>query len=72
MIERNRFFIIMHQWQWPQPVLLRTIEEGPLQVRVWNPKVSTMLRISPGNTHSTTPFVVFSYILQIGLIECLS
>jgi hypothetical protein len=26
---------------WPQPVLLRQIEEGPLQVRVWNPKVWT-------------------------------
>jgi len=30
----------MHQWQWPAPVLLKPIEEGPLQVRVWNPKVS--------------------------------
>lgn len=29
----------MHQWQWPAPVLLRPIEEGPLQVPVWNPKV---------------------------------
>lgn len=35
----RRFFIIMHQWQWPAPVLLKPIEEGPLQVRVWNPKV---------------------------------
>ncbi|POY71982.1 putative Polynucleotide adenylyltransferase [Rhodotorula taiwanensis] len=35
----SRFFIIMHQWQWPAPVLLRPIEEGPLQVPVWNPKV---------------------------------
>ena len=25
---------------WPQPVLLKQIEEGPLQVRVWNPRVS--------------------------------
>lgn len=24
---------------WPQPVLLKQIEEGPLPVRVWNPKV---------------------------------
>ncbi|KAG0327558.1 polynucleotide adenylyltransferase [Dissophora globulifera] len=24
---------------WPQPVLLKPIEEGPLQVRVWNPKL---------------------------------
>ncbi|KAK4057582.1 polynucleotide adenylyltransferase [Microbotryomycetes sp. JL221] len=35
----SRFFIIMGQWQWPQPVLLKPIEEGPLQVRVWNPKL---------------------------------
>lgn len=26
--------------QWPAPVILTKIEEGPLQVRVWNPKVS--------------------------------
>jgi poly(A) polymerase len=25
---------------WPQPVLLKQIEDGPLQVRVWNPKVN--------------------------------
>jgi len=24
---------------WPQPVLLKQIEDGPLQIRVWNPKV---------------------------------
>ena len=35
----SRFFIIMHQWRWPQPVLLTPILEGPLQVRVWNPKL---------------------------------
>ncbi|KAI5481492.1 poly(A) polymerase Pla1 [Pseudohyphozyma bogoriensis] len=35
----SRFFIIMHQWQWPSPLLLKSIEEGPLQVRVWNPKL---------------------------------
>ncbi|KAI0271965.1 poly-A polymerase [Russula aff. rugulosa BPL654] len=35
----SRFFIIMHQWAWPQPVLLKQIEDGPLQVRVWNPKL---------------------------------
>ncbi|KAJ7495537.1 Poly(A) polymerase central domain-containing protein [Mycena latifolia] len=34
-----RFFTIMSKWQWPQPVLLKHIEDGPLQVRVWNPKV---------------------------------
>ena len=50
----SRFFVIMYQWwaafhyhfylltpfrSWPQPVLLKQIEEGPLQVRVWNPKL---------------------------------
>ncbi|KAJ3740907.1 poly-A polymerase [Lentinula detonsa] len=35
----SRFFIIMYQWSWPQPVLLKQIEEGPLQVKVWNPKL---------------------------------
>lgn len=24
---------------WPQPVILKTIEEGPPTFRVWNPKV---------------------------------
>lgn len=49
------FFIIMHQWQWPAPVLLKPIEEGPLQVPVWNPKVR-LARVSPvlaGNPGST-------------------
>lgn len=35
----HRFFTIMSRWKWPQPVLLRPLEDGPLQVRVWNPKL---------------------------------
>ncbi|KAI9741766.1 MAG: hypothetical protein M1834_000152 [Cirrosporium novae-zelandiae] len=35
----GKFFRIMGKWQWPQPVLLKPIEDGPLQARVWNPKV---------------------------------
>ncbi|KAI0353127.1 polymerase [Trametes cingulata] len=35
----SRFFVIMEKWAWPQPVLLKPIEDGPLQVRVWNPKL---------------------------------
>ncbi|KAI8910236.1 Poly(A) polymerase central domain-containing protein [Gorgonomyces haynaldii] len=35
----SKFFRIMHQWEWPVPVLLKAIEEGPLSVRVWNPKI---------------------------------
>ena len=37
----NKFFRIIGQWSWPQPVLLKKIEDGPLQVRVWNPKART-------------------------------
>ncbi|KAJ1498838.1 polynucleotide adenylyltransferase [Coelomomyces lativittatus] len=34
-----KFFLIMHQWEWPQPILLKPMEEGPLNVRIWNPKL---------------------------------
>ncbi|GMM32924.1 polynucleotide adenylyltransferase [Saccharomycopsis crataegensis] len=34
-----KFFHILNQWSWPQPVLLKQIEDGPLQVRVWNPRL---------------------------------
>ena len=36
----GKFFRIISRWGWPQPVVLKEIESGPLQVRVWNPKVS--------------------------------
>lgn len=35
----NKFFHIIRRWPWPQPVLLKAPEDGPLQVRVWNPRV---------------------------------
>lgn len=35
----EKFFQIYSQWNWPQPVLLKKIEDGPLQVRVWNPRL---------------------------------
>lgn len=35
----EKFFHIYTQWSWPQPVLLKQIEDGPLQVRVWNPRI---------------------------------
>lgn len=35
----GKFFNILTKWNWPQPVLLKPIEDGPLQVRVWNPKI---------------------------------
>lgn len=35
----SKMFHILSVWEWPQPVLLKPIEDGPLQVRIWNPKV---------------------------------
>ncbi|KAI2612479.1 Poly(A) polymerase [Hypoxylon fragiforme] len=35
----TKFFQIMKAWQWPIPVQLKSMDEGPLNVRVWNPKV---------------------------------
>ncbi|KAK9453136.1 Poly(A) polymerase central domain-containing protein [Dipodascopsis uninucleata] len=35
----SKFFNILTKWSWPQPVMLKPIEDGPLQVRVWNPKL---------------------------------
>ena len=35
----GKFFRIISKWAWPQPVILKNIESGPLQVRVWNPEV---------------------------------
>jgi poly(A) polymerase len=38
-----KFFYIMHEWSWPRPVQLKESEDGPLQVRVWNPTVRNPL-----------------------------
>ena len=38
----GKFFRIIGNWTWPQPVMLKNIEDGPLQARVWNPKVSML------------------------------
>ena len=40
----EKFFHIYSQWAWPQPVLLKQIEDGPLQVRVWNPRLYALDR----------------------------
>ncbi|KAH8834229.1 polymerase [Flagelloscypha sp. PMI_526] len=51
----SRFFIIMYQWSWPQPVLLKQIEDGPLQVRVWNP------RLYPSDRAHRMPIITPAY-----------
>ncbi|KAI1412924.1 Poly(A) polymerase [Hypoxylon sp. FL1857] len=35
----TKFFQIMKSWHWPQPVQLKRMDDGPLNVRVWNPKI---------------------------------
>lgn len=32
-----KFFFLMRRWNWPSPVLLQHHEEGPLQLREWDP-----------------------------------
>ncbi|KAI0751074.1 polymerase [Daedaleopsis nitida] len=49
----SRFFIIMHRWSWPQPVLLKAIEDGPL--RVWNP------RLYPQDRNHRMPIITPAY-----------
>ena len=52
---------------WPQPVLLKQIEDGPLQVRVWNPRVRPPTLASRAYSDSSS-----SCTLAIEHIECLS
>ena len=33
----SKFFRIMQQWNWPQPVLLKPIEDSNLGLRIWSP-----------------------------------
>lgn len=41
--------------QWPQPVVLKAILDGPLQVRVWNPK------LYPGDRAHRMPIITPAY-----------
>jgi len=36
-----KFFRIIESWPWPQPVLLKKVESGPL--KIWNPKARSLL-----------------------------
>ncbi|KAJ6587273.1 Poly(A) polymerase central domain-containing protein [Mycena sp. CBHHK59/15] len=51
----SRFFTVMSKWSWPQPVLLKQIEDGPLQVRVWNPQ------LYPGDRAHRMPIITPNY-----------
>lgn len=54
----DRVFNIYHQWLWPQPVVLKKIEDGPLQVRVWNPTLYA------GDRHHLMPVITPLYPLM--------
>ncbi|KAF7561886.1 hypothetical protein G7046_g2261 [Stylonectria norvegica] len=51
----NKFFLVMGQWRWPQPVLLKPIETGPLHVRVWSPK------LYKGDSYHLMPIITPAY-----------
>ncbi|KAG8712603.1 polynucleotide adenylyltransferase [Ceratobasidium sp. 394] len=55
----HRFFIIMLQWKWPQPILLRQIEEEVkglgMSFRVWNP------RLYPTDRNHLMPIITPAY-----------
>lgn len=59
----HRFFIIMLQWKWPQPILLRQIEEDVkdpdyakrMNFRVWNP------RLYPTDRNHLMPIITPAY-----------
>lgn len=58
-----KFFRIMEKWQWPMPVLLKPIEEGPLNVRIWNPRVRSppsWCRSYSQSNRSTREIVIIS------------
>lgn len=50
-----RFFKIYQQWKWPQPVILKQIEDYPLHLRVWNP------RIVPADRYHKMPVITPAY-----------
>ncbi|KAI9675689.1 MAG: polynucleotide adenylyltransferase [Caeruleum heppii] len=51
----DKFFRIMGKWPWPRPVLLKAIEDGPLSVRVWNPKIYS------GDRYHLMPIITPAY-----------
>lgn len=57
---------IVSRRSWPQPVLLKQIEDGPLPVRVWNPKVGYTCTVVSQKKRST----LSRYIPRIDHIAC--
>lgn len=51
----HKFFHVLTSWRWPQPIMLKAIEDGPLQVRIWNPQ------IYPGDKRHLMPIITPAY-----------
>lgn len=51
----EKFFFLYLKWPWPQPVMLTGIEDGPLQVRIWNPQ------LYPNDRNHKMPIITPAY-----------
>src|SRR5277367_2913748 len=49
----GKFFFIIKDWQWPSPIMLKSIESGSL--KVWNPT------IYPGDKKNIMPIITPAY-----------
>jgi poly(A) polymerase len=50
-----KFFFLMRKWNWPAPVILQQYEEGPLQLREWDPAAY------PGDKRHLMPVITPAY-----------
>ncbi|KGG50368.1 poly(A) polymerase [Mitosporidium daphniae] len=51
----SRFFAIYYSWKWPQPIMLKHIEDYHLNMRVWNP------RVNPSDRNHRMPIITPAY-----------
>ncbi|KAJ2728314.1 polynucleotide adenylyltransferase [Coemansia sp. D1744] len=50
-----RFFVVLNKWRWTTPIMLKEIENGAGQFRVWNP------RLYPGDRGHRMPIITPAY-----------
>ncbi len=51
----RQFFHTMATWPWPQPLMIAPLEEDPLNLKTWNPKLYT------GDLHHVMPIITPVY-----------
>ncbi|KAF2757026.1 Poly(A) polymerase papa [Pseudovirgaria hyperparasitica] len=47
----SKFFNLMKSWPWPRPIMLKDMDDGPIQQKVWNPQ------IYPGDRRHLMPVI---------------